>query len=206
MIPSASKQIRYRKQKRWMGYVLFIVLMGGVGAFLFPWFPEKFFPAWPKLLLRGVEDEASQRGEQKWEREEISQARWLYWCAGSMEAEERPCYYVDREGLFVDEAPQLKGTLFPKLYDEREGEKRVEERLLAFVRHFYDLGQFVVKNDETLEIGWPNAMKIKTTLIDDPKKIAENLALILEKEIGNRRDEVDYIDLRFGNRVYYKFR
>lgn len=104
------------------------------------------------------------------------------------------------------EAPRLRGVLFPKLYDERGGEKRIEERLLAFIRRFYDLGQFVVKNDETLEIGWPDTMRIITTLTDDPKKVAENLALILEKEIGDRRDKVDYIDLRFGNRVYYKLR
>ena len=106
----------------------------------------------------------------------------------------------------VAEAPRLEGMLFPKLYDERKGEKRIEEGLLGFVRHFYDFGQFVVKNDETLEIGWPGAMHIKISLRDDQKKVAETLALILEKEIGDRRNEVDYIDLRFGNRVYYKFR
>ena len=132
--------------------------------------------------------------------------KWLYWCQSGPETKSQQCYYVNQEGFMVAEAPRLEGMLFPKLYDERKGEKRIEEGLLGFVRHFYDFGQFVVKNDETLEIGWPGAMHIKISLRDDQKKVAETLALILEKEIGDRRNEVDYIDLRFGNRVYYKFR
>lgn len=186
MFPSASKKIRYRKRKRWVGYALFLVLVGGVGAFFFSRLSEKFLP------------------EQK--KEGISRTRWLYWCTSSPEAGDRPCYYVNREGLIVEGAPQLKGELFPKLYDEREGEKHIEERLLAFVNYFYALGQFVVKNDETLEIGWPGAMQLKISLKDNPQEVAKNLALILEKEIGDRRDKVDYIDLRFGNRVYYKLK
>lgn len=200
---SKSKKIRYRKRKRWALIILCAALIGGIALFFFSLLSEKFF--------------------REQEKKEISQTRWLYWCPASPHiiSEElrgsslkdtpelrgtSPCYYVNQNGEIATEAPRLKGTLFPKLYDEREGEKRIEEHLLAFVRHFYNFGQFVVENDETLEIGWPDTMRIITTLKDDPKKVAENLALILEKEIGDRRDEVDYIDLRFGNRVYYKFR
>lgn len=182
----ASKKIRYRRRKPWIWYILFLAAIGGIGFAFYPAVQEKFF--------------------REQEKNEITQTRWLYWCAESPEAIESPCYYVNQNGEAAAEAPRLRGTLFPKLYDEREGEKRIEERLLAFIRRFYDLGQFVVKNDETLEIGWPGAMRVKTSLKDNPKKVAENLALILEKEIGDRRDEVDYIDFRFGNRVYYKFR
>lgn len=170
-----------------MWYILFVVAIGVLGIVFYVSVQKNFF--------------------REQEKNEIAQTRWLYWCAGSpKEADDRLCYYVNQDGLVVDEAPHLRGNLFPKLYDKREGEKRIEERLLAFIRRFYDFGQFVVINDETLEIGWLDTMRIKTTLKDDPKKVAENLALILEKEIGVRRDEVDYIDLRFGNRVYYKFR
>ena len=186
MMRSASKKIRYRKRKRWIWRVLFVALVGGIGVFFFSRFSEKFL--------------------QQQEKKEISQTRWLYWCTGSPETEDRPCHYVNRDGLIMDEAPQLKGALFPKLYDERKGEKRIEEHLLAFVNQFYQFGRFVVKNDATLEIGWPGAMQLKTSLKDDPQEVAQNLALILEKEIGDRRDEVDYIDLRFGNRVYYKLK
>lgn len=146
---------------------------------------------------------------QKQERKEISQERWLYWCKQNQEIENQLCYYVNRDGAVITEAPRMRGNLFPKLYDERNagGDKKIiEENLLAFVKRFYDFGQFVVKNDETLEIGWPGAMRVTISLKDNPERVAENLALILEKEIGDRRNEVDYIDLRFGNRVYYKFR
>lgn len=160
-----------------------------------------------------------------------SQERWLYWCptslnlpaealpvrqAGSAQAWLRrisSCYYVNREGVVVAEAPWLEGKLMAKLFDERAGEekrrnqrgvKTIEESILAFVSRFYEFGQFVVKNDDTLEIGWPDKMQIKVSLQDNPEEVAANLALILEKEIGERRDEVEYIDLRFGNRVYLK--
>lgn len=193
-----SRKTRYRRRKPLIGYILFVAAIGGIGLAFYLSVQKNFFK------------------EQK--EDEIAQTRWLYWCAGiPEEAHDRLCYYVNSDGIVVDEAPRLRGNLFPKLYDERTttplyqerewgGKKILEESLLAFVNQFYQFGQFVVKNDETLEIGWPDAMQIKTTLKDDPKKVAENLALILEKEIGDRRDEVDYIDLRFGNRVYYKFR
>lgn len=180
-----SRKIRHRRHKSWILYILFFAMIGGMGFVFYPAFQKKFF-----FVL-----------------EKISLTRWLYWCAGGPDAEDRSCYYVNRDGILMDEAPRLRGNLFPKIYDERApASSFIEERLLAFIRRFYDLGQFVVKSDETLEIGWPGTMHIITTLRDDPKKVAENLALILEKEIGDRRDEVDYIDLRFGNRVYYKLR
>lgn len=165
-----------------------MVLVGGIGVFFFSRLSEKFL--------------------QKQERKEIAQTRWLYWCPASLLELRRtsPCYYVNQGGEVVAKAPRLEGMLFPKLYDEREGEKRIEERLLSFVNQFYQFGRFVVKNDATLEIGWPGATQLKTSLKDNPQEVAKNLALILEKEIGDRRDKVDYIDLRFGNRVYYKLK
>lgn len=181
-----SRKTRYRKKRSWIWYALFFAVIGSTGLFFYPTFSKKFL--------------------REQEKNEIAQTRWLYWCAGSPEAGDRPCYYVNRDGIIMDEAPRLKGELFPKLYDERGGEKRIEERLIVFVNHFYAFGQFVVKTDETLEIGWPGAMQLKVSLRDNPQEVAKNLALILEKEIGDRRDKVDYIDLRFGNRVYYKLK
>lgn len=187
-----SRKTRYRRRKPWMWSILFIAAIGGIGLVFYPVVQKKF------LRERG--------------KSELSQTRWLYWCpAPSHEVVlhgTSPCHYVNQSGEVVTEAPRLQGTLFPKLYDERATAPSViiEERLLAFIRRFYDFGQFIVKNDETIEIGWHGTMRIKTTLKDDPKKVAENLALILEKEIGDRRDDVDYIDLRFGNRAYYTFR
>ena len=201
MIYSASKKIRYRKRKWWTGYALSLVLTCGVGAFFFFLLSERFLP----------------KSEQQ--KEHISQARWLYWCPPTFASgelrETSPCYYVNREGLVVAKAPRLEGKLFAKLYDEQEsktdenvrgGNQGIEESTLAYVKQFYEFGQFIIKNKDTLEIGWPDAMRVIASLNDNPVTVAENLALILEKEIGDRRDEVDYIDLRFGNRVYYKFR
>lgn len=162
-----------------MWSLLFVIALGALGLVFYPVVHKKFF--------------------QKKEKEELSQARWLYWCA---DQETNPCFYVARDGSSLGEAPYLFGALFPKFYGSREALMAA----LPFVSRFYEFGKFIANNDDTLEIGWPNAMQLKISLKDNPEEIAKNFALILEKEIGDRRDKVDYIDLRFGNRVYYKFR
>ena len=129
----------------------------------------------------------------------LSQERWLYWCDSQ---ETVPCFYVARDGSLMGEAPRLSGTVFPKFYGNREALAAA----LPFVQRFYAFGKFVITDNNTLEVGWPGTMQIKLSLKDNPERIAENLALILEKEIGERKDEVDYIDLRLGNRVYYKWK
>ncbi len=187
-----SSITKTKRKRRWLWYWLLVMMIGSVAFFTYPRILDRFL----------------QREEEK----KLSQERWLYWCPTSFQlSATSSCHYMNRDGMVVAEAPRLEGKLFPKLYDERETPPIISppyqapQDLLSFVREFYDLGQFVLKNDDTLEIGWPGAMQIKVSLKDNHEHIAANLALILEKEIGERRDEVDYIDLRFGNRVYYKY-
>ena len=40
----------------------------------------------------------------------------------------------------------------------------------------------------------------------DPEAAYKNLELALEREIKDKIASLDYIDLRFGNRIFYKFR
>lgn len=48
---------------------------------------------------------------------------------------------------------------------------------------------------------------LKITVGQDPQVLAKNLALILNSEaIIGKQDQLEYVDLRFGNRVYYKFK
>ena len=179
----ASKK-QYGKRKRLIWFLSIFIMVGGVGLFAASIAQKMFF--------------------QKQIKREVSRERWLYWCPTPLfePREINPCFYVSRDGAVLGEAPRLSGTLFPKFYGTRE----MLMAALPFVEHFYALGKFVMTDKNTLEIGWPDAMRIKVLLKDDPEKIAANLALIEEKGIDERRDEVEYIDLRFGNRVYYKIR
>ncbi len=46
-------------------------------------------------------------------------------------------------------------------------------------------------------------------LIDDknePQITYENLSLALKEKIKDKRKNLDYIDLRFGNKVYFKYK
>jgi hypothetical protein len=48
---------------------------------------------------------------------------------------------------------------------------------------------------------------LKITSGQDPQVLAKNLALILNSDaIVEKQDQLEYVDLRFGNRVYYKFK
>jgi hypothetical protein len=48
---------------------------------------------------------------------------------------------------------------------------------------------------------------LKVSHEEDPQTLAKNLLLILSTEaLKDKRGDLEYVDLRFGNRVYYKFK
>lgn len=141
------------------------------------------------------------------------------WCAYGNTEIILSCYFYDKDGVVYEEAPNsLKGSLIKIIRDER-----VSEAILGSAVMDMDLLEYINNLIGTLEIAYehPNYIFIKNnseihavfsagweaqfSRSQNLVESVENLILILEEEIGTRIGELEYVDLRLGNKAFYKW-
>lgn len=142
---------------------------------------------------------------------------WGVLCHGSPEE----CFWIDQEGIAFDNAPGFSGIIVPKIRDERVRTYAVQERqlspeLMRLIAFFNEKAvsddalqsvQFTIaEKDQTLRVrtrlGW-EILLLETT---NPEDAYKNLQVALRNEIKDKITNLEYVDLRFGNRIFYKFR
>lgn len=129
------------------------------------------------------------------------------------------CFYVDMEGTAYEPLSGFEGSLLPIVYSAQElktGERAVATETISFFSEAAAaLGNIGLK---------PLALSLSTSTPGDGRLLlAEKwevwisfgrpveewlgvLNTVLEKDIGARRKDLEYVDLRFGNKVFYKYR
>jgi len=146
---------------------------------------------------------------------------WAIWCRVYSELAEE-CYYMDEEGIIFGRSPQFSGTLITKIKDFssttssllsspllarelhsikvfKEGENAFQElRGLQFM--------FDERNRDSFEIETLEGWRVILDSDADPEESLANLMLSLREQIKEQRIKLDYIDLRLGNKIFYKFR
>lgn len=131
------------------------------------------------------------------------------------------CAYVDTEGIAYESAPKTEGFLITKVSTDSPeitiGKQAIDS---AMMRRITDISAKLPSVIGSSIIGYQLLRNVarevrvvskdKFSLIinrdDDLDNALSVLATILKKEIGSKRKNLDYIDLRFGNKVFYKFR
>jgi len=130
------------------------------------------------------------------------------------------CYYIDEEGIIFERAPQTSGVLVLVIKDESSARAELGKNVIAkeSIANFVNLREylsaqlnlraldFVIKSDA------PGDLKVHTNegwyiLFDasrDLKDQLQNLKLVLEEKIKEERKNLEYVDLRIENRIYYK--
>ena len=147
------------------------------------------------------------------------------WCGKNLphEGETENCYFVDSEGFLFSEAPYFSGNVYFKLYgdDLTTGgyyQKQFFPNIVLFKKNLEDMGLKPValyaedngdmktilagKQNSSPEVFWKSDA--------DVKKITENLETALSTEplksdFKNKYAGLEYLDLRFGSKVYYRF-
>ena len=145
---------------------------------------------------------------------------WGVYCEqAALSLPPRSCAYLDTSGTAYAELSQFQGWLLPVIFGSGSvalGTAPIPPATLAF------FGQaraaLAAVNGELL------AMRLSTsTPVDARLELAEGwelwvstdrpiaewsgvLQTVLAEEVGARRRELEYVDLRFGNKVFYKFR
>jgi len=130
------------------------------------------------------------------------------------------CYYIDGEGVIFEEAPQTSGTLILVIKDYSGKEIKIRDSAIdkELIVKFIELrdilsSQFSLKAlDFVIEKDGTKDFRLDTNegwyiLFDGSRDLESQimaLRLVLEEKIKEARKNLEYIDLRIENRVYYK--
>ena len=145
---------------------------------------------------------------------------WGIYCEReNLLAPPRSCLYVDTRGWSYETISALEGWLLPVMYGpgpKAVGEEVASPTIITFYenarRTLGGLGSTLVwlamstSTPADVRLGVSQGWSLWVTLSRPPEEWAKVLAVVLEKDIAGRRSELDYIDLRFGNKVFYKYR
>ncbi|MBI2630972.1 hypothetical protein HYW73_02005 [Candidatus Nomurabacteria bacterium] len=152
--------------------------------------------------------------------------------SGVQHPTEEKCYFLDDTGYVFDEAPYFSGEVYFKFYGHSDAGRGTSDRTGFYFseRNFRQLVSFkdvliniglkpvvinILENgDIELFLARGNSSKTGPKIIFKPDadllNVAENLqaALVTEPLLSgfkNKYSSLLYIDLRFGNKVYFKF-
>lgn len=131
------------------------------------------------------------------------------------------CAYIDSSGYAFDGAPSFSGSLITKVRSDGEdakvGQNAVDpkfmerivflgmeiRRLLEATSVVYELSS---KTPREVSVVTDEGFKILFNRDDDFANVFRVLETLLEEEIKEKRDRLDYIDVRFGNKAFYKLK
>lgn len=134
---------------------------------------------------------------------------------------ERMCAYIDTEGVAYQKAPETQGFLILKISLDTPtitiGQQVIDRTVIQHIAQFNKtLPQIIGSPIINYHIQRPASHELAiitergfSLLVKDDADVDATLytlKTLLEKEIGSKRRNLDYIDLRFGNKVFYKFK
>jgi len=161
---------------------------------------------------------------------EISERKPVYtWCGetipdSTVRLEDHKCDFMDDKGYVFDEAPYFSGNAYFKFYGPTEGYYYGGENFnnyILFISNLKHIGinpvSMLLKPENEVEmylssnIPAPDAPKIIFNSQNDYLKLYQNLEAAiktdpLKTEFKEKYNSLLYLDLRFNNKVYYKFK
>jgi hypothetical protein len=146
------------------------------------------------------------------------------WCGREMAEEETDdaCSYLDDQGFIFAKAPHFSGDAYFEFYGKGvlpEGEPnghlflplssyrhilKVRERLESFGEGPIKI---LVTNDGSAEFTEKSGYKIRFNIDDDITSLESNMQAVFRSSSWGdtaRSGALEYLDFRFGNKVYYK--
>jgi len=130
------------------------------------------------------------------------------------------CFWIDRAGVAFESAPAgFSGSIVPKITDERDHRVTLKEqqlssemmRLIAFFNErapsdtrIQSVEFTIARTDETIRVKTRAGWEILILEKADPEYVWKNLDTALAGEVKENITKLEYIDLRFGNKIFYK--
>lgn len=130
------------------------------------------------------------------------------------------CAFLDEEGLIFESSPVFSGRVFAKFLDERNqkaalGQAMIAQnefrKLLAFKNFLEDKFGFktdkmILKDFDEYEFFLADGWRILLNESSSQSALFDNFRIALENELKDSIGNLEYLDLRFGNKIFYKFR
>jgi len=128
------------------------------------------------------------------------------------------CAYIDENGFVFEKAPYFSGEIFLKFFDERDVGNSISDRQLLSEEQFNGLIDFKnyllkenikiininLKKDGIYELRTSEDWIILLNERNDFRIAFENFKTAFDSLIKEEQNNLEYIDLRFGNKVFYK--
>ena len=140
------------------------------------------------------------------------------WCDGIVMSPSVPenCYFMDEGGVIFDEAPYFSGEVYFKFYGTASLLEKSFENLISFKKTLEGMGlrpavlSIQENRDVRIFLSTSTGPEIIFKVDSDFQKVTENLEAALtteplQSDFKNKYSSLLYIDLRFGNKVYFKF-
>jgi len=130
------------------------------------------------------------------------------------------CFFLDEKGLLYTNSPSFTGDIYFRFYGPLgEGSSvgqqflptKTFQGMLFFLQSLRESGihpvELAVGNEEDYELYLENGTQVLFAQDEDLTFVLDNLQTTLFSDELKERNtiDIDYIDLRFGNKVYYKF-
>lgn len=131
------------------------------------------------------------------------------------------CAYVDKNGVLYEEAPSSQGSLILKITSDAERfsipSRALDDLTIQKMEALYrglkeKLGLDVIgfqlfsKIPGEIRVMVSDGFKIYFNRDDDLENAFKVVKTVLEEEIKDKLGRLEYIDARFGNKVFYKIR
>lgn len=144
------------------------------------------------------------------------------WCREVELEESSDCYFLNENGLIFARAPHFTGNVFFRFYgDIAPKEHSIGERYLPELNEFHRINLLIetvkkmglqvielhLLSDTDAALVLEDGGRIIFGRNDSFSDVADNLRVVLASDTFRDKEfSVDYVDLRFGNKVYYKFK
>ena len=141
------------------------------------------------------------------------------------------CFFIDRDGVLIDESPYFSGDAYFRIYNDSfggiTGDILVSFEKLQNIQQFRELLQkqmfitthsLVMKDEDTFAFRITAPLRSlndspELLVIQDfnPEATVLNILTIMSDpsfvaSYSKHPEKLEYIDLRFGNKVYFKFK
>lgn len=150
--------------------------------------------------------------------ERVPQAMW---CGENRlgEGSTPTCYFLDAQGFVYAPAPTFTGEVYLRFYGPLEAGEPVGQSFLtpAFFHSLLTftnavgasnvaIVEFALIDEEDAEVYLEDGTKILIDPSEDLERVLDNLLSVLHSDALRDRPQLklEYLDLRFGNKVYYK--
>lgn len=133
------------------------------------------------------------------------------------ETNERNCFYLDKDGFIFENAPYFSAGVFLTFIDNRSVKPRMPDflmdkllflKIVNFKKQLDGISQVetvVVKDGEVNEFYFEDGWCLIVDIGDDLEEVYSNFNLFWQEFLEkNNAEDINYVDLRFGNKIYYK--